>query len=967
MASASAATANHGAAAALLSPDLIATLARLPDAPSRTRFLAEHPDLSHRAVVEQLADVVREHVRVDVHEAAALSDAAVLIAERVGTEETMARAVRAKANACWFLHDLHAAVELFDRAAELFEASGNQAEVGRTLSSSIQSHILLGEYGRALEAAERARAIFAAEGDERRLARLDINVANIFHRQDRFAAALDAYERAYEQLLPHQDVEAIGVALHNMSVCLIVLNDFERARTTYERARDHCAAAGMPVLAAQADYNIAYLYYFRGEYSRALDMLRETRLACQKSGDRYHAALCHLDQSDIYLELNLSTEASETAASALTQFEALGNGYEAARSVTNLAIAAGQQREVFRALELFAQARSRFEREQNAVWPFVIDLYQALMLCNAGRYFEARRLCTRALSFFSESDLHRKTILCELLLARVAIETRELDEALAHCDRALAEAEATDAPVLDYQAYFLKGRIHEAAGNAARAYDAYQAARVRLESLRSVLWGEDLKIAFMTSKLIVYERLVDLCLQQDGGEGTAHEIFGYVEQAKSRSLRDLFVERVHVGRPPEANQSDLVRQIRALREELNWYYHRVEREQLGRDERSPDRLAQLQAQLREREQSFIRILRELPTGDRESAGLHDTTAVAPDELRTMLGGDTALVEYFAVGDRILAAALTDGDPRVVPLTTVSRVRELLRLLQFQLSKFEYGAEYLARVDNGQLIEGAQTHLQALHEELLAPLPIAGHRRWVVIPHDLLHYVPFHALFDGRSYVSESHAIAYAPSASVYALCRQRPASASRRALALGVPDRRAPFILDEVNAVARTLSGCDARIGADATTNALRQLGPACRIVHIATHGSFREDNPLFSGVRLGDSHLTVHDLYELRIPADLVTLSGCGTGLHVLAAGDELRGLTRGLLAAGARSVLVTLWNVDDRSTAAFMTTFYAYLESGVDAAAAVQQSMADLRRQYPHPYYWAPFTLVGADRAAL
>ncbi|PYR15323.1 MAG: hypothetical protein DMF94_32440, partial [Acidobacteria bacterium] len=162
------------------------------------------------AIVEQLADVVREHVRVDVHEAAALADLAVLIARGVGTDEALARALRARANAHWFCNELKLA----------------------------------------LAAADRARAIFTAAGDDRRLARLDLNVANVFHRQDRLAEALASYERAYERLLPYQDVEGIGVALHNMAVCLIVLNDFERALPTYERAREQCARAGMPVLVA---------------------------------------------------------------------------------------------------------------------------------------------------------------------------------------------------------------------------------------------------------------------------------------------------------------------------------------------------------------------------------------------------------------------------------------------------------------------------------------------------------------------------------------------------------------------------------------------------------------------------------------------------------------------------------------------------------------------------------------------
>ena len=117
----------------------------------------------------------------------------------------------------------------------------------------------------------------------------------------------------------------------------------------------------------------------------------------------------------------------------------------------------------------------------------------------------------------------------------------------------------------------------------------------------------------------------------------------------------------------------------------------------------------------------------------------------------------------------------------------------------------------------------------------------------------------------------------------------------------------------------------------------------------------------MFSGIRLGDAFLNLYDLYQLNLEADLVTLSGCATGLNVVTAGDELLGLIRGLLYAGAKSLLLTLWNVHDRSTAEFMTSFYRRLQDSTDKAAALQGAMQDLRQNYPHPYYWAPFTLIG------
>ena len=118
----------------------------------------------------------------------------------------------------------------------------------------------------------------------------------------------------------------------------------------------------------------------------------------------------------------------------------------------------------------------------------------------------------------------------------------------------------------------------------------------------------------------------------------------------------------------------------------------------------------------------------------------------------------------------------------------------------------------------------------------------------------------------------------------------------------------------------------------------------------------------MFSSLRLGDSRLSLWDLYGLPLHASLVTLSGCSTGLSVSAAGDEMIGLIRGLLFAGTTTVQSTLWDVHDRSTAQYMTRFYQNLLDGAGLADAQRHAVLELRTEYPHPYFWAPFTLTGA-----
>jgi CHAT domain-containing protein/tetratricopeptide (TPR) repeat protein len=933
----------------LLAPD---------DDATRSELISQQPSLDWDQVVSTLTDRVRQEVHVSAANAQRMADIAILIAETTGSAVALAKSLRAKANALYTLDQHSNAVEMHERAAVLFEAAGEQLELGRTLSGSIQPLLLLGRYDQALAAGERARAIFTSQGNTWRLARLEINIGNVYHRQDRFTEALACYERAYEELLSHDDAEGLAAVLSNLSLCHIGLNEFAKSLEFHQKARQHCEQKGMPVLVAYADYNIAYLYFLRGEYGRAIQMLRDASASAKKAGDAYQMALCNLDLAEIYLELNLSAEAAELAPTAHEAFLQLGFGYEAAKALAFAAIAASQQGQAFEGLKLFTKSREMFVAENNQVWPSLIDLYQALVLFNEGRLFEARRLCTTAREFFGASTMASKAVLAELLLARIALRLNDAPAARQHCDLALGQLKALQRPVLACQAEFLSGKIEHFSDRDDDAYEAYCRARGILEMLRGNMQGEELKISFFHDKLEVYENLIELCLRRPDG---IEEAFTYIEQAKSRSLMDLLLQPVHVPSEADAGQSDLVRSIRNLREELNWYYNLIEREQLRPEERSQERIQSLEQHARERERALLRAVKEATAAEMSDAGMLAPSNTSLDEIRGTLCRDTAIVEFFCVQDRMLACVLDRDDLRIFPVTLQSRVQKLLQLLQFQLSKFRLDPQYVSTFQE-QLLQSTQAHLKSLFQELIAPVQdFIKCKHLVFVPQGLLHYVPFHALHDGESYLVDRFSISYAPSASIYALCRQKHENTSGASLILGIPDAQAPSIADEVEALRSILPDAKLFMGSAATEDILRTHGPHSRILHIATHGYFRQDNPMFSSIRLGGSYLSLYDLYHLKLPAELVTLSGCATGLNVIRPGDEVVGLVRGLLQAGAQSLVLSLWDVHDSSTKEFMISFYTRLQQGLPKALALQGAMIELRERYPHPYYWAPFTLIG------
>ncbi|MFC6981901.1 CHAT domain-containing protein [Streptomyces cirratus] len=283
-----------------------------------------------------------------------------------------------------------------------------------------------------------------------------------------------------------------------------------------------------------------------------------------------------------------------------------------------------------------------------------------------------------------------------------------------------------------------------------------------------------------------------------------------------------------------------------------------------------------------------------------------------------------LAEYFAIGDRLVVFVMRpeSDHPEVVELPVgLGQVTALVRD-----SVVAPGPDGRPLGDAGEWARTAR----ALVEPALR-LSHPGEVLWFVA-HDVLHLLPLHATpLTDWGWLLDRNPVCYAPSATVMRHCRRKVRSGGRGALVVGDPGED----LGHARAEALTVGGvlaCDPLIGTRATRahilDRLEQEQPA--LVHFACHGSFEPADPMSSGIDLGpgaDDRLTVRDLLGVRLRPDLVTLSACRTGLHVRAPGDELLGLSRALLHAGARAAVLSLWNVADLSTRLLMERFYAEL----------------------------------------
>ncbi|NJM52481.1 MAG: CHAT domain-containing protein [Blastocatellia bacterium] len=199
------------------------------------------------------------------------------------------------------------------------------------------------------------------------------------------------------------------------------------------------------------------------------------------------------------------------------------------------------------------------------------------------------------------------------------------------------------------------------------------------------------------------------------------------------------------------------------------------------------------------------------------------------------------------------------------LAQENEITQLLEGLHFQFETMRYGDERLGNFA-AELKKRTNIYLQKLYQKLILPLEkFIKHRHPVIIPFGKLHYLPFHALIDGEHYLIEKKEVSYAASATVLQYCLEKPKRALENALLIGYADEKIPFVKEEIDKLKEIFPKHKSLFGKDATFANFKKYAESFDLIHLACHGQFRQDNPMFSALRLADGFLTVRDISELK------------------------------------------------------------------------------------------------------
>ncbi|HLF25877.1 MAG TPA: CHAT domain-containing tetratricopeptide repeat protein [Anaerolineae bacterium] len=946
----------------MTSDEFIVVLSAASDAQARQALLAAHPEHFCLDTVRALKSRADWAERDDARQALMIGRIAEELAESLDSDEARGYALWAQANAHDFLAEYEDAVKKYEQAAQLLLASGQALEAARTRIGQFHARMYLGQYEAAQALSELARPVFVAQGDVRSQATIDMNLGIMYVQLGQHSQALDYFQRAHLAYQALDDSLHAAFAQVNQANVLVLLDDFLGAEQLFAQARPVFEVADLRSTVAMVDHDIAFLQYAHGDYAEAFRTFERARTAFDALGMSERTAYIDVQESEVYLDLNLPEEALRLAERAEHTFREVKNHTEIALAQVDRALALARLGHPEQALTLLNHALDLFTSEGNEVWATHVDLHRAEVLSRMGERDQALAFAMHITEAYRRLGLKTKHAYASLLAADLFIEEGRWEDAQSWLQTTRDTLNGFATAWLTHRIEAGYGRVNEGMGNVPKALQHYRRAAETTEQMAVTLPAEEQRTAFIADKLAPYEGLVALTAPE-----YADEAFGWAERAKSRALVDLLAAGVH----PRLRMKDKVDAIRAerlrtLREELNWFYTRLTRGAAPGETGPPAAGPEVWEKIQVREREVTALWRDLQAKHAEHLSLQRVTPLTVEEVQAGLTEGTALVEYFIARGQVVAFVLSRKAITAHPsVTSLAALRPLLEGLFFQLSKGQYGSPYFQR-HRTALLAGIRDVLAQLYQALLAPLwpELADVEALIIVPHGPLHRLPFHALEVNGQPLIETHAVSYAPSAAVLKFCWDKPASSTAPPLLVGAPDDGIARVAEEVQTLTQLFPHATCLLGGDATFDRVCQLASSCGLLHFAAHGLFRPEAPLLSGIRLTDRWLAAQDVYDLELNASLVTLSACESGLGHVAGGDDLVGLVRGFLYAGAASILVSLWMVDDEAIARLMTEFYKVLLSGETKARALRQAQRAFWREYEHPYFWAPLELIGRER---
>jgi CHAT domain-containing protein len=715
-----------------------------------------------------------------------------------------------------------------------------------------------------------------------------------------------------------------------------------------------------------------------------------------------------LSMARAHLQLGQLTRARESFALADGLLREIGAEVGSWEAGIGLCEALCQEGDTARAVVLAERAMETMARAGYAEGEEALALILSDWVRARGDHSKALELSTRAVELSRQGGRRNHEALGLARRSGILLELGRDREARSDAGAARAIAVELRNPEVLWQCEMAEADAFRA-GDPQLAAIHYEAMLDAVEEVERNLRLEEFRAANLEKRIELYFKAADLHVDL----GRPDQAFIICERARARSFRDLLAMSP-IPVPPRVPEA-LAARNRALEERIHTL--QATRSLLAvAPERLPRRMEAVDRDLARAREEWDEVRAEVLLLDpRYGAVVPGRRNPDVQRIAQALGRDEALIEY-ALGPRgSLCFVVKDG--QVMARRLEASAGLLSREIDSLLAPFE------SPLSLGTL-EFDLALAARLREQILDPiLPLMEQARKIfIVPDGPLHRLPFEVLvlergrgaaggvlygeFAATRFLDERFTIEYLPAAGLLEAPPRVREIPPGSLLAMGDPHTeveagdaeggllarsgsvgagvtaagRLPFSAAEVVAIASLYPGASVWTGGAASEERFKSLAPSFRYLHLSAHGFVDEAVPLYSGIPLAassrgpeDGFLHAYEILALPLRCDLVTLSGCWTGRGRFYAGEGLLGLTRSFLYAGAERALVSLWSVNDASTATLMGRFYANLAAGRNAADALREAKFTLRGMvfrdaggkpvsYAHPFFWAPFVLISA-----
>jgi CHAT domain-containing protein/tetratricopeptide (TPR) repeat protein len=928
--------------------ELTAMLIAAKNEKERAALLAANKELLTVQLCDSLARQGRSYVEQSNYPAALVAfQLSRTVAEGISNTKGVIAALTGTGNVYQARGDLPAALDTYQQAQKLAEVSGERAPLAGLQSNLCSIQQRLGNYDLATEHCQRSLALAEPAGNKVVAANALNSLGIIARQRGNYELALESYRKSLALFEELEDKRSIARLLNNLGVAYNAMGNVTAALQQYLRSLPIAEEIGNKAGVAGTLSNVSMIYRTLGNYDLALEYSQRSFAVSEALGDKTTLSSALEEIGKIHAQAGEYPQALDCYVKSLALAEQTGEKLEVA--IRLLSVGNGYR---------------NLGNDRTA-----IEYYQ------------------RGLLLAESIGAPYTAIACRFKLSELYLRQGRNAEALEVAERAVAQARQTGAHKDFWQALLIAGLSFRALNQPEQARKRFEEAISVIEMSRSELTaGEREQAFFFEARFDPYIQMVTLLAEQ----GKTAEAFTFAERAKARVLLDVLqAGRVDISKAMTERERE---QENRLRTELNSLNVQLRREsQAVRGE--PLRLEELKAKLGKARLAYEGFQTQLYAAHTElRIQRGEAPPLKPQDLAAMVPDPhTALLEYAVTDEKTNLFVLTRETNKPAAELKVYTIPIKRKDLAIQVESFreKVGSRNLlirepARQAYDLLLKPAQELLQ-------------NKTHLIIVPDDVLWELPFQALLtESNRYLIEQSAISYAPSLTVLremmAKRQARPAmvGSNTSLLALGNPslgqqtierarstprDERLESLPEterEVKTLARLYGPAQSEvfIGAEAREDRAKTEAGKFRVLHFATHGVVNNASPMYSYLVLsqGDSKedglLEAWELLKMDLKAEMVVLSACETARGRVGAGEGMIGLSWALFVAGTPTAVVSQWKVDSASTTELMLEFHRNRLAANSKAQSLRKAMLKLlgSKDYKHPFYWAPFVVIGA-----